>query len=124
MHDTNGEQITDLWFTLVKVLQNDINHTTECLFSLRGLLASALGSQRRSIVMSFIRMWNRTFGLAETLEYPDELRRHFLRLRPLADILLPNFPEPEVQEVGLISLMDARRDRALMYAGSVAAEMV
>ena len=102
LYDTNREQITDLWFTLVKVLETDISHTIESLFSLHGLLASALGSQRRSIVMSFVRMWNRTFGLAEALEYPDDVYKHLLKLRPLADILLPNFPEPEVQEVSLV----------------------
>jgi hypothetical protein len=53
-----------------------------------------LESKHKSTANQAIRVWNSTFGLSkQTLEYPDRVKDALLRLRPLADLQLPFFPE-------------------------------
>jgi hypothetical protein len=60
---------------------------------LEPLLCSGLESRHKSIVNQAIRMWNSTFGHSkQTLEYPDRLKQALQRLRPIADLQLPFFP--------------------------------
>ena len=47
-------------------------------------------------------MWNRTFGCAGALEYSDELRRALLKLKPVTDIDVPEFPDQAIEEVSTI----------------------
>ena len=56
-------------------------------------MTSSLGSRHRVIVNDAIGLWNRTFGTANQLEYPDSLRMNLARLRSMTDIQLPTFPE-------------------------------
>ena len=44
------------------------------------------------MVTSAIILWNNTFGTRFDLEYPPELAQALARLRPVADLKLPNFP--------------------------------
>ncbi|MCJ1276738.1 hypothetical protein MMC21_004545 [Puttea exsequens] len=44
-------------------------------------------------------MWKDTFGSAESLEYPQEMRKILLKLRSLTDIRLPGLVEAEGDEV-------------------------
>ena len=58
-------------------------------------MTSSLGSRHRAIVNEAIGLWNRTFGTAKQLEYPDTLRMNLARLRSMTDIQLPTFPEKD-----------------------------
>jgi hypothetical protein len=44
-------------------------------------------------------MWNRTFGCADTLEYAKELHLTLSKLKRVAELNLPDFPETEGDEV-------------------------
>lgn len=63
------------------------------LFQLQILISAALCSKHKSIVTSAINLWNSTFGMLCDLEYPKEVAKALMRLRPVADLNLPNFPE-------------------------------
>jgi len=68
------------------------------LFQLQSLISAALCSKHKSIVTSAINLWNRTFGMLCDLQYPEEVAKSLMRLRSVADLNLPNFPDlPEDQ---------------------------
>ena len=67
-------------------------------------MTSSLGSRHGVIVNDAIGLWNRTFGTADQLEYPDSLRLNLARLRSMTDIQLPTFPE---QDDAIVSLFIA-----------------
>lgn len=67
---------------------------TKSLADFQVLLCSGLGSKHRTIVTSTVRLWNSTYGKCEDkLEYPDRVTQALLRLRSIADLNLPFFPE-------------------------------
>lgn len=58
------------------------------------LLAAGMESKHRSIVNLTIELWNSTFGNSEAkLEYTQVLVDAIVRLRPITDLLLPDFPK-------------------------------
>ena len=59
------------------------------------MLSSGLRSRRRAIVNATIEAWNSSFGLEETLQYPESVARGLRSLRQIADLLLPTFPDGE-----------------------------
>ncbi len=66
---------------------------SQLLSNIETLIIASLKSRQRVIVNESIQMWNRTFGIVDSLEYPVALRPVLLKLRVLTDILLPNFPD-------------------------------
>lgn len=70
-----------------------MTYNNDSLRLLLVLMTSSLGSRHRVIVNDAISLWNRTFGTADRLEYPDTLRITLLRLRSMTDIELPTFPD-------------------------------
>ena len=50
-------------------------------------------------------LWNQTFGCAQALEYPEDLRKILQRLRSMTDIQLPTFPEADDDEVFLVKVL-------------------
>lgn len=72
---------------------------------LESLIVSSLRSRQRTVVNRAIQMWNRTFGAAEHLEYPDALRPVLLKLRKLTDLFLPSFPDMGDSEVSTMILL-------------------
>ena len=67
---------------------------TKTLGDLEFLICSGLESQHKSTVNAAITMWNSSFGSCrERLEYPESVQNALLRLRPIADLQLPFFPE-------------------------------
>jgi len=46
-----------------------------------------------------VTLWNSTFGSEPDLEYPPRVTEAILRLRPIADIQLPSFPDQHGNEV-------------------------
>lgn len=68
------------------------------LQSLAVLIAGGLESKRKVIVSGSLKVWNDTFGVQSSLEYPPRVRVAMKKLRPVADISLPTFPE-DIEEV-------------------------
>lgn len=63
------------------------------------LITSGLNSRHKAIVNESVLLWNRTFGLVEGLEYPDNLQPVLLKLKTLTSIYLPNFEKMDNIEV-------------------------
>ncbi len=80
-------------------IQNLPAFTTSTLSNYEHLLLSSLRSRHRSIVNDSLEMWNRTFGCAEFLEYPDELHTLLTKLQPVTELSLPTFPDTEGDKV-------------------------
>ena len=72
---------------------------TRSLFSMQELLIACFGSRHKSIVNKAIAMWNNTFGGQDGLEYPEGLREILQKLKLVAELRLPNFPDMTVGEV-------------------------
>ena len=70
-------------------------HDSEVLSNLSGLLSSGFESRHRGVVNATIKMWSATFGTQTTLSYPARLRTALGRLKTVADITLPSFPEDD-----------------------------
>jgi hypothetical protein len=49
-----------------------------------------------------VTLWNATFGSEPDLEYPPRVTEAILRLRPIADIRLPSFPDHHGNEVRVL----------------------
>lgn len=81
------------------VIEQFPNHNTRLLFNIRQLVLSGLKSRHRSIVNQFILLWNRTFGCAKRLEYPEELCGTLFKFQCTTDIQLPSFPAVASDEV-------------------------
>src|ERR1700704_5381705 len=74
-------------------------HST-ILSNLEPLFLSGLESKHRTIVNGAIRLWNATFAdCTESLDYPPKIKSALLRLRPVADLQLPFFPESTETDV-------------------------
>jgi hypothetical protein len=69
------------------------NHA-KILSEVEFLFCSGLESKHRTIVNSAIKLWNSTFAdCPDKLEYSPRITEALLRLRPVADLRLPFFPE-------------------------------
>jgi hypothetical protein len=69
------------------------------LRSLETLICSGFESKHKRIVSAIVTVWNSTFGSEPDLEYPPRVTEAILRLRPIADIRLPSFPDHHRNEV-------------------------
>ena len=85
---------------MVNAIESCPDHNTQLLLNLQHVLLPGFRSRHMSILNRCVVLWNRTFGNAEALEYPENLRNAFLRLRSITDLHLPAFPEVEVDQVG------------------------
>jgi hypothetical protein len=78
----------------------NLPHTDNGLLrSLEILICSGLESKHKHTVSAMVTLWNSTFGKESDLEYPPRLTEAILRLRPIADIRLPSFPNHHRNEV-------------------------
>lgn len=87
-------QVRNLWTAIVPIVEQ-MPHNSTSLRSFQVLMTSSLGSRHRVIVNDAIGLWNRTFGAANQLEYPDSLRVNLARLKSMTDVQLPTFPETD-----------------------------
>jgi hypothetical protein len=79
---------------------------TKILGELELLICSGLESKHKYIVNKSIQLWNSVFGeCRDGLEYPEQVKAALLKLRPIADIQLPFFPESLKSEL----LVDQRQ---------------
>ena len=69
------------------------------LANFQALVTSCLSSRHKLILNQSILMWNRTFGAADRLKYPEELQKTLSKLKAATDIRLPDFPDIKDSEV-------------------------
>ena len=89
---------------MVNSVEHSVVFDTRFLFSIQELMVAGFRSRHKAIVNQSIAMWNSTFGGEGTLEYPGDLRAILQKLRPMAELSLPNFPELSGGEVKSTSL--------------------
>ena len=87
---------------------------TRSLLSMQELLIAGFRSRHKSIVNKAIAMWNSTFGSKDDLEYPEGLRNILQKLKFVAELRLPNFPDMTVGEVSELDFVtfNAKADLA------------
>ncbi|KFX97486.1 hypothetical protein V490_02762 [Pseudogymnoascus sp. VKM F-3557] len=91
---TTARAVTSLWEAIRSQASNAIPgvDSTTALSKLEAVLCAGLKTKRKPIANSAITLWNTSFGTQSTLSYPPELAKALARLRPVADLKLPNFP--------------------------------
>jgi hypothetical protein len=62
-------------------------------------VTAALSSRHKAVVARAVLLWNLTFGAQDALEYSPNLASALRRLRVVADLQLPTFPEVDGDEV-------------------------
>ncbi|KAI5808576.1 Rap1-interacting factor 1 N terminal-domain-containing protein [Peziza echinospora] len=90
--------VQGLWNAVTNAITRLPRHDSLALQSMTVLVASGLESSRKAIVNSSIKTWNSSFGKQASLEYPSRVRLAMKKLRPIADIALPAFPE-DIDEI-------------------------
>jgi hypothetical protein len=86
---------TKLWEKLLQAIASLPRHDSEVLSNLNVLLSSGVESRRKGTVSATVNLWNNTFGKQSSLSYPARLRTALAKLKTVADILLPSFPEDD-----------------------------
>lgn len=86
-------QVANLIVTITSLIGNFPLADSAILHKLALLICAGCESKHRSIASTTVQMWNATFGLQERLQYPDEVASALRRLRLVADLNLPEFPE-------------------------------
>ncbi|OBT63074.1 hypothetical protein VE03_07459 [Pseudogymnoascus sp. 23342-1-I1] len=91
---STSKAITGLWEAIRSQASTAISGVdgTIALSKLNALLSAGLNSKRKPIANSAITLWNTTFGTQSTISYPPDVGKALARLRPVADLKLPNFP--------------------------------
>lgn len=83
----------------------NLPHTDNSLLrSFETLICSGLESRHKRTVSTMVTLWNSTFGNEPDLEYPPRVTQAILRLRPIADIQLPSFPDHHGNEVRVFEI--------------------
>ncbi|KAK3948641.1 Rap1-interacting factor 1 N terminal-domain-containing protein [Pseudoneurospora amorphoporcata] len=77
-----------LWDKVCRLLSTT-ERPDQQLETLTRILCATLGSSHRYIVNSAVSLWNRLYGKAEKLEYPEELKQVLAKLGPYADLVTP-----------------------------------
>ncbi|KAK3329361.1 Rap1-interacting factor 1 N terminal-domain-containing protein [Apodospora peruviana] len=77
-----------LWDKLSTLIA-DAERSDLQLESVERLFCATFNSSHRSIVNSSVALWNRLFGNAENLEYPEKLKAALIQVQPHADIEVP-----------------------------------
>ena len=89
---------------MISSVERFVVFDTRSLFSIQELLIAGFRSRHNSIVNKAIAMWNSTFGGEHGLEYPEGLKKILQKLKCVAELRLPNFPDMTVEEVSELDL--------------------
>ena len=92
-----------MWTKVVNSIERSAVFDTRFLFSIQELAVAGFKSRHKAVVNGFIAMWNNTFGVEETLEYPEDLRIVLQKLQSMTELRLPTFPERIGEEVSRLS---------------------
>jgi hypothetical protein len=105
--------VVSVWAKVVDALHRLPQHDGKTLTDLATLIKSGLESRFKPIVHLSIMSWNSTFGNQESLTYPKRVRGALKRLRPIADLKLPTFPDEMEDDVRIhvLKLMAIPADR-------------
>ncbi|KAL1883571.1 hypothetical protein Plec18167_002578 [Paecilomyces lecythidis] len=76
--------------TIPNILQACMTHDTYTLRKFSTIISAGLDSSHRSTKNRFIEFWNATFGLQESLEYPDSILSALRKLEPYINLQLPS----------------------------------
>ncbi|KAF4312841.1 hypothetical protein GTA08_BOTSDO11929 [Botryosphaeria dothidea] len=87
------EAVYTLWEIVMASVEELPRHDTMSLKILEALIVAGLRSRRQRIANRTIEMWNKTFGAQDSLEYPPLVEERLRRIRLVADLRLPEFPE-------------------------------
>lgn len=88
-----------MWSIIVSAIDGFTHFDSKNLLQFKSLVASGLRSRHKSVLNESLGMWNRTFGSADSLVYPEDLRTTLLKLKSVIDLQLPGFAEVEDDEV-------------------------
>ncbi|KAH0537494.1 hypothetical protein FGG08_005712 [Glutinoglossum americanum] len=91
--------VSQLWTGVCSAVRRLPRKDSFVLKTLSTLISCGLGSRRKAIANATAELWNSTFGLQETLDYPLKVKNALQRLRPIADLQLPTFPESAEDEI-------------------------
>ncbi|GAD98472.1 hypothetical protein NFIA_107330 [Paecilomyces variotii No. 5] len=72
------------------ILQTCMTHDTYTLRKFSTIISSGLDSSHKSTKNRFIGLWNATFGLQKSLEYPDNVLSALRKLEPYINLQLPS----------------------------------
>ena len=101
---------------LLSSIERFVVFDTRSLFSMQELLIAGFRSRHKSIVNKAIAMWNSTFGGEDGLEYPEGLGKILQKLKLVAELRLPNFPDMTVGEVSELDLATSNANTDLARA--------
>ncbi|KAI9879499.1 MAG: hypothetical protein M1830_008375 [Pleopsidium flavum] len=86
-------KVTKLWSAITAAIETLPNKDSSMLQHLEPLIVSGFESRQKAIVNETVKFWNRTFGCEENLEYPESVRHRLHKLRSIAVLRLPSFPD-------------------------------
>ncbi|KAG0133462.1 hypothetical protein HOY82DRAFT_669073 [Tuber indicum] len=90
-------QMVSAWTKITDAIVRLPQHDGKILADLATLIKCGLESRLKPIVNISVKSWNLTFGEQESIIYPKRVRGALKRLRPIADLKLPSFPD-ELEE--------------------------
>jgi hypothetical protein len=67
-----------------------VPHNTDSLLTFEAVISAGLESVHKSTANRFIDMWNATFGLQESVSYPDGVQVALQKLVPFVELQLPS----------------------------------
>ncbi|KAJ9269901.1 hypothetical protein DTO212C5_4075 [Paecilomyces variotii] len=85
--------------TVPNILRTCVTHDTYALRKFSTIISSGLDSSHKSTKNRFIQLWNATFGLQESLEYPDSVLSALRKLESHIDLHLPCLPTSVDHEI-------------------------
>ena len=88
-----------MWTKVVNSIEHSGVFDTKFLFGIQELVVAGFRSRHKAVVNESIAMWNNTFGVEASLEYPKDLKTILQKLRSLTELRLPDFPERNGEEV-------------------------
>lgn len=98
-------QLLFVWKELLKVVTRLPQHDSATLNEIERVFCAGFRSQIRDIAVASVEVWNRTFGLLQTLEYPQQLKTILLLLQDLADIKVPSVEGMELVSLGIQAVL-------------------
>lgn len=90
---TVGPAVHALWAKVLEACGRLPAHDGKVLDALQTLVTAGLRAKRKQVVNLTVKFWNDTFGGQSALLYPSSVRGALRKLRPIADLALPTFPE-------------------------------
>ncbi|KAI9051873.1 hypothetical protein LZ554_004130 [Drepanopeziza brunnea f. sp. 'monogermtubi'] len=94
--DVLSKGVATMWAMVKKLISqllDDYSHS-KVLNDLEMLICAGLDSKHEGIFTGTIKFWNEYFGSCEELlDYPDHIQEILLRVRRIAEIQLPSFPD-------------------------------